>query len=77
MTSNYVIVAIKLCLDVGNDDYIILWNFGGNVMSGFKAIEGGGGGYLLNASYIYKTPPLGPLKLNKRPKRLLDHLWGM
>ena len=38
MTSNYVIVAIKLCLDVVNDDYIILWNFGGNVMSGFKAI---------------------------------------
>ena len=23
MTSNYVMVSIKLCLDVGNDEYII------------------------------------------------------
>ena len=38
--SNYAIVAIKLCLDVGNDDYIIFWNLGGHVMSGFKVIEG-------------------------------------
>ena len=49
MTSNYVIVVIKLCLDAGNDDYIILWSFGGYVTSGFKVIEGG---YLLNASYL-------------------------
>ena len=46
MTSNYVTVAIKLCLDVGND-YIILCNFGGHVMSGFKVIQGGGGGGIL------------------------------
>jgi len=37
---NDVIVTIKLCLDVGNDDYIILCYFGGHVMSGFKVIEG-------------------------------------
>ena len=29
MTSNYVIVSITLCLDIGNDEYIILGNFGG------------------------------------------------
>ena len=29
MTSNYVIVSITLCLDIGNDQYIILGNFGG------------------------------------------------
>ena len=34
MTSNYVIVSIKLYLNVGNNDYIILWNFGGRIMSG-------------------------------------------
>ena len=33
MTSNYVIVSIKLCLDVRNDEYIILCNFGGRIMS--------------------------------------------
>ena len=27
MTSNYVIVSIMICLDVGNDEYIILYNF--------------------------------------------------
>ena len=69
--SNYAIGAIKLCLDVGNDDYIIFWNFGGHVMSGFKVIEGG---VIFYTPLMYKTPPLGPLKLNKRPERLLDHL---
>ena len=34
MTSNYVIVSVKLCLKVGNNDYIILCNFGGRIMSG-------------------------------------------
>ena len=29
MTSNYVIVSITLCLNIGNDEYIILGNFGG------------------------------------------------
>ena len=27
MTSNYVIVSVMICLDVGNDEYIILCNF--------------------------------------------------
>ena len=27
MTSNYVIVSIMICLDAGNDEYIILYNF--------------------------------------------------
>ena len=27
MTSNYVIVSIMICLDVGNVEYIILCNF--------------------------------------------------
>ena len=28
ITSNYVIVSMTLCLDIGNDEYIILGNFG-------------------------------------------------
>ena len=31
----------QIMLGCWNDDYIILWNFGGHVMSGFKVIEGG------------------------------------
>ena len=38
MTSNNVIVTIKLCLDVGK--YFILCNFGGRIIRGFKVIEG-------------------------------------
>ena len=30
--------------DVGNDDYIILCNFGGRIMSGFAVMEGVGVG---------------------------------
>ena len=41
MKSNYVIVSIKIRLDLGNDGYIILYNFGDRIMSGFKVIEGG------------------------------------
>ena len=42
MTSNYVIVPIKFSLDVaGNDEQIILGNFGGRIMSGFEVIEVG------------------------------------
>ena len=44
MTSDYVIVSIKLCPEVGNDEYIIVCNFGGRRMSGFEVIGGGGGG---------------------------------
>ena len=29
-----------MSIDVGNDDYIILFNFGGCIMSGFAVIEG-------------------------------------
>ena len=41
MTSNYIIVPIKLCLDVGNDKYIILCTFGSRIMSGFEGKHGG------------------------------------
>ena len=32
-------------IDVGNDDYIILNNFAGRIMSGFEIIEGVGAGW--------------------------------
>ena len=35
MTSNYVIVSIKLCLDVENKEYIFLRYCGGRIISGF------------------------------------------
>ena len=41
MTSDYVIVSIKLCPEVGNDGYIIVCNFGGRRISGCDVIEGG------------------------------------
>ena len=31
-----------MSIDVGNDDYIISYNFGGSIISGFAVIEGGG-----------------------------------
>ena len=40
MTSNYVSLLIKLSLNVGNDDYIILCNFDGLIISGLEAEEG-------------------------------------
>ena len=33
-----------MSIDVGNDDYIILCNFGGHIMRGFEVIEGVGAG---------------------------------
>ena len=39
MTSNYVIVSINLCLDIGNDEYIILDNFGGVLSEAKKKKE--------------------------------------
>ena len=33
-----------MLIDVGNDDHIILCNFGGRIMSGFEVIEGVGRG---------------------------------
>ena len=35
-----MIVSIKLCLDVRNDEYIILCNFADRTMNGFEVIEG-------------------------------------
>ena len=40
MTSNYVILLIKLRLNVVNDKYIILCNISGRIMNGFEFIEG-------------------------------------
>ena len=34
-----------MLVDIGNDDYIILCNFGGRVVSGFEVIEGVGAGW--------------------------------
>lgn len=39
--SNRIILSTKLCLDAGNNEYVILCNFGGRIISGFKVIEGG------------------------------------
>ena len=41
MTSDKVILSIKLCTEVRNDEYIIVCNFGGCRMSGLEVIEGG------------------------------------
>ena len=43
MALNYVIMSIKLYLDVGNDKGIGLYNFGGLILGGFEVIEGKGG----------------------------------
>ena len=40
MTSNYVILSIMSFLEVENDKYIIMCNFGGRYMSGFDVIVG-------------------------------------
>ena len=39
-TSDYVIGSVRLCLEVGNDEYFILCIFGGRSISFFK-VEGG------------------------------------
>jgi len=44
MTSHYVIVSIKLSLEVGNDEYVVQCNFDGHSMTVFEVIEVGGGG---------------------------------
>ena len=43
MTSDYVIKGITLCLEVVNDEYIMLSDFVGRRTSGFQIIKGGGG----------------------------------
>ena len=40
MTSDYVIVSIKLCPEAGNDECFVLCNFIGCRMRGFEVIEG-------------------------------------
>ena len=36
----FIILSTKLCLDAGNNEYVILCNFGGRIVSSFKVIEG-------------------------------------
>ena len=50
MTSDDVIVSIKSCPEVGNDEKIILCGFGGRSKSVFEVIEGG-----------FQRPPSGRL----------------
>ena len=51
MTSDYVIVAIKLCPEAGNDEWFVLCNFIGCSISSFEVIgEGWGGGALWRPS---------------------------
>ena len=45
MTSDYVIVSIKLCPEAGNDGWFVLCNFIGCSISSFEVLgEGWGGG---------------------------------
>ena len=41
MTSDYVIMSIKLCPVVGNNEYIIVCDFVGRKMGGIEVLEGG------------------------------------
>ena len=50
-----MIVSIKLCPDVRNDEYIILRNFGDRTMSGFEVI----------GFEVIGSPPVAPSK--KKP----------
>ena len=65
MTSYHIIVSIKFCLDVGNDECIILCNFGGRIMSGFEILEGD--------PQSPSSPPPHPLLLMAKTNAL--HLW--
>ena len=40
LASNRIILSTKLCLDVGNNEYIILCDFGGRIISRLKVVEG-------------------------------------
>ena len=61
MTSDYTIVPIKLCLDVGNDEYIILCTFGRRIMSGFEVKQG---------DRQIKQPPKTSAKGQEKQKKL-------
>ena len=56
MTSDYVIVSTKLCPEGGNDEYIILCNFGGCRTSGSEIIEGD----------PHRSPPIAGCKTKAR-----------
>ena len=62
MTSYHIIVSIKFCLDVGNDECIILCNFGGRIMSGFEILEG-------DLQSPFPPPPPPPPPFNGQNKR--------
>lgn len=40
MTSDYVIISVKFYPEVGHDEYIVLFNFGSRIISGFEGKEG-------------------------------------
>ena len=71
MTSDYVIVPIKSCPEVGNDEKIILCGFGGRSRSVFEVIEGGGGSQrpslrsVAFASLDLEVPDMFPAKQEK------------
>ena len=58
MTSYSVIVSIKSCPEFGNDEYIIMCNFGGRSMSGVEIIGGGGEG-----GGAFEAPSVGGSKI--------------
>ena len=62
MTSYHIIVSIKFCLDVGNDECIILCNFGGRIMSVFEILEG---------DLQSPSPPPLPPPFNGQNKRFI------
>ena len=55
MTSNDVNLSIKLWLDVGNIEYIILCYFGVRIMRGLEVIEGGRGAFRLARSRPHES----------------------
>ena len=55
--TEFVTVSIKLYLDVGNGDYIILRNFGGRIMSGVEFIEESSGAPTLPPAPVAENPP--------------------
>lgn len=59
MTSNYIIVPIKLCLDVGNDKYILLCTFGSRIMSSSEGKQGD----------LQSNPPSPNIKVARKAKK--------
>ena len=58
-------MSIKLCLDVGNDECIILCNFSRCIMSGFEGIKGVG---LRNFPGVSGTPKIDIICMRKGPQ---------